>query len=272
MKPKMKAKTISCSRSLSALLRKSWQVVRLIVICGFLTPYPGDAASVVDDFSMGAVSWSVSAANNNTVNGSDQSLFNVIGRRRYTFLRYESGPGSISASVTTSGSLLYSADANTVGDELGLAYGSNIGKSPVPMNLNIASQGALALAIDVQFVSDDIPLTLFYASHAGIPGGAGSSFIRTMLPASNVPYTALFPFSDLQEDVGSGIDFSDLDGITINFGRGLAPVPAGASFRVDAIYFTPVPEPDTLSLLLVCMAVGFLMMNRRKLPRGFGLH
>jgi hypothetical protein len=237
----------------------------------------GFGATILDDFSAGPFRLGVSEpsdSDGDVDSGLDPT--SVIGGRRNVFVRHEAGAGMITADVVTSagGAMTYTATGSAVGEQLGFGYGSNIGAFPmVPMSADIASVGANALSIDVEFSSHEIPLELFYVSHVPVgPGISDSSFVQTTLPASSLPYTAVYPFSELQLNSGAGTDFSDLDGITITFGRGAAPIPAGAQFRISAMRF--VPEPSS-AVVVGAAALTLGLWPRRRARRGsraaFGL-
>jgi hypothetical protein len=225
------------------------------------------AATVLDDFSAGPFRLVVFAPND--IDGDDDFELDpasVIGGRRRVFVRHEAGSGTITVDAVTSagGAMIYTATGSAIGEQLGVAYGSNIGFPVVPMSADIASEGVSALAIDVGHSSHEIPLELFYVSHASEgPGVSGSSFVQTFLPASSMPYTAVYPFSELVLNSGAGTDFSDLDGITITFGRGAGPIPAGAQFQINSLRF--VPEPASVVLIGVASLTFGLWRCRRQI-------
>jgi hypothetical protein len=263
----------SSQRNLTTKIASAATLVALLLTSGMTA----SAATFLDDFSAGPFHLVVSEPHD--IDGDDDLDLNpasVIGGRRRVFVRHEAGSGTITADVVASagGSVIYAATGSAIGEQLGFGYGSNIGGFPVvPMSENIASQRASSLAIDVAFATHEIPLELFYVSHAAEGAGvSGSSYMQTTLPASSVPYTAIYPFSELQVNSGTGTDFSDLDGITITFGRGAAPIPAGAQFRISAMRF--VPEPSS-AVVVGAAALMLGLWPRRRTRRGsraaFGL-
>jgi len=208
------------------------------------------ATTTIDNFTEDALNGSLSGPGSisNTVGGFDPN--NVVGGFRFSSLQFQSGTGTITASV--SGGILSVTSSQTANGAIELTYtGSNSG---IPnLNLNVSGDNQLRIAFTVfNFAgSQSMPVTV-----ALFNSPVNNSQVVQFLSTGG-PQNLIFPFS-----VFGPLDFSSINGIDMLFDAAV-----GQSFSVDFIQTEVggrIPEPSTLVLLMAGIA-GLFGWNHRRI-------
>lgn len=223
------------------------------------------AATIIDDFSVGAVTKIANTANYNSTAGQTgldpQHL--LIGQRNMT-LQGDMVSGSVEATIdpTGSGQLRYVPHSPVFNSNntLNRDFGGRIILDYLPGNRGTSYNFAElapgnAFAIDV--VSADFGTKGTFRGQIGMNGfdALGTFTLRS----SATPYTVLVPFSSLLINPATtmvrslNFDFMDLD---------YSGIPGGSTFVLDAIRV--VPEPSGCVLVVVaCLGIVATTGHRR---------
>ena len=130
------------------------------------------------------------------------------------------------------------------------------------LSINLVGQSAFQL--DFLYVS--APMSLYVGVITARGAGAQSSLAEYSVALTpSFAQTATVPFSALVNSAvnPSPVDWADIDGITF-----IMSGPGASGFALDTFSTTPVPEPETVSLMLARLALLGSLARRRKGGQG----
>ncbi len=129
------------------------------------------------------------------------------------------------------------------------------------LSINLVGQSAFQL--DFLYVS--APMSLYVGVITARGAGALSSLAEYSVSITpSLAQTVTVPFSALVNNPASpgAVDWADIDGITF-----IMSGPGASGFALDTFSTTPVPEPETVSLMLAGLALVGCLARRRGVGR-----
>ncbi len=203
------------------------------------------AAVVIDDFTTTTATWPIGSGGS----ANEAALGDVAGGVRDTSLAVASfnvpGLDSVSASVFSSGGFsLFDYQSTAGADGAGtLKYGRTSGGAD--LNLDLTGESLLLDFFSFDYPADQpIVVTVTLLQAAG--GGTNSVTLPSSYYSQSGPGSLLIPLLP-----GLVPFLNDVDGIYVAL-----DAPQAGDFRLDRISTVAVPEPASLSLLLLPLAAA----------------
>lgn len=221
------------------------QLTFLATFAAILAVAPANALVMIDDFSSGAASSSLTS-------GSQYFMQNgtMVGGKRVVFIQVTSNAFGLSLDVdTNSGALSINSQSGVNG--LGaIGYGLTMtgpnSTAYSDLNLNLSAENRF----EIRTLSRDGDLTV----RMNVRNGNGTNFTvtQTLLGNSvNTPELLTFNFSSF-----TGVNFADVDQIQVDFDT-------ADSGDVAVDYVQAVPEPATMAVLGAAAALAAARRRRK---------
>ena len=244
-----------------ALNLSRW-IIALETVLVFCGPALGAHRLIIDDFSSGPLSATLTAASTGLFEiQTDLSTDSVIGGQRgHTTLLNFPVPATAQATVTVDEiEGTYRVASNNAGLEAyGLRYGKRTINEAAPSEpLDADFSGLTYLEFDVR--SSALGHVTGIQLRSGVDEGAIQSAVSfIMLPAKSTPYTVLLNLGNF-----GSIDLSDIDYLSVGEG----PISSGFDFVLDRIAVVPQPPPGDFDRNDTVDGRDFLVWQRGASPK-----